>query len=222
MTNHEVANRLASLFSRRSLQGYVRWKVRSDPAYGAAAEQLLGRTTSLLDLGCGIGLLAFYLRERGYTAPILGVDFDERKIELARRAAQRYRGIDFIAGDVRDPLPENHDVVMLDILQYFDTPSQQRVLANVARAVPPGGIVILRQGLRDQSWRYRLTDLVDTLARTFRWMRADVARLTYPTGEEIVGAFEGFDAEIRPLWGGMPYNNYFFVFTRREAGRRPE
>ena len=209
----EVAERLASLFDRRSLQGYARWKVRTDPAYAAVLDAVRERNQPLLDLGCGIGLLPFYLREHGFTAPVIGVDFDQRKIDVARVAAQRYRGIDFIAGDARDPLPHDHDVVILDILHYFDAASQQQILGNAARAVPPGGVVVIRQGIRDASWRHRLTLIVDALARTFRWMKAE--HLNFPTRDDVTSAFaDGFDAEIRPMWGRMPYNSYLFVFRR--------
>ncbi|MGZ5444246.1 MAG: class I SAM-dependent methyltransferase [Thermoanaerobaculia bacterium] len=220
MKDLDVSNRIAALFDRRALQGYVRWKIRTDPAYSAALEALRGRDLPLVDLGCGVGLLAFYLREHGYTAPVIGVDFDQRKIDVARLAAKRYRGVDFIAGDARDPLPDGHNVVILDLLHYFDAASQRKILINAARAVPPGGAVILRQPIRDASWRYRLTRRVDALARTFRWMKAE--SLNYPTRDQVTAPFEGFASDIRPLWGRMPYNTYFFVFTRSAAGRRPE
>jgi 2-polyprenyl-3-methyl-5-hydroxy-6-metoxy-1,4-benzoquinol methylase len=214
-----VSNRIAALFGRRALQGYVRWKIRTDLAYSAALDALRGRDLPLVDLGCGIGLLAFYLREHGYTARVTGVDFDRRKIDVAQIAAKHYRDVEFVAGDARDPLPAGHNVVILDILHYFDAESQQKILANAARAVPPGGAVILRQPIRDASWRYRLTKLVDGLARTYRWMKAE--SLNYPTREEVVRPFEGFASDIHPLWGAMPYNTYFFVF-KREAAHRPE
>ena len=209
MKKSSLADRLASLYDRRALRSYVRWKVRSDPAYAAVREALGMREQSLVDLGCGIGLLAFYLRESGYEAHIIGIDFDERKIEVARKAATRYRKIDFIVGDARSPLPDRHAVVILDILHYFDPKSQQEILRNAAHA----DRVIIRQPVRDRSFRYRLTATVDGLARRFRWMKAE--ELNYPTREEIVGAFPGFRAEVRPLWDKMPYNTYFFVFTRR-------
>ena len=212
MRERELSNRIAALFDRRALQGYARWKIRTDPAYAAALEALRGRDLPLIDLGCGIGLFAFYLRERGYTAPLIGVDFDQRKIDVARVAAKKYRGVDFIAGDARDPLPEGHNVVIVDVLHYFDAASQQQILANAARAVPPGGVVILRQPIRDASWRYRFTRFVDSLARTFRWMKAE--SLNYPTREEVIAPFDGFASDVRPLWGRTPYNTYFFVFTR--------
>lgn len=210
MSGRSVADRLASLYRSRLVRNYARWKVRMDPIYSGVRAALLGRELPLLDLGCGIGLLPFYLREHGYASPVLGIDFDERKIELARAAATHYRDVAFRVGDARDPLPEHHAIVILDLLHYFDAASQKRILDNAARA---GDMVILRQGIRDGSWRHRLTATVDALGRALRWMRAE--SLHYPTRDEILAAFDGFAAEITPLRGRTPYNNYLFVFTRR-------
>lgn len=204
-----IAKRLSRLYERR-LRSYVYWKVRLDPSYPAVVEQLRGREHEpLLDLGCGIGILPLFLREHGFTGPITGVDFDDRKIAVARQVAPAVR---FICADARGPLPPAHNVVMLDVLQYFDTESQNRILANIAGAVPPGGVAVMRQGVRDRSWRFRMTRTADAFARVIRWMRME--RLNFPTREQIVEAFAGFEAEVTPLWGRTPYNNYLFVFTR--------
>ncbi len=220
MTEREIADRLAALYDRRSLQGYVRWKVRTDPAYAAVRDVLRGRSRPVLDLGCGVGLLPLYLREHGHAAPMLGIDFDQRKIDVARKAAQRYDDIEFIAGDAREPLPPDHDIVLLDLLHYFDSASQQTILANAARAAGEGDVIVIRQGIRDGSWRYRLTALVDGLARVFRWMKAE--DLNLPTREEVEAPFTDYTAEVRPLWGRMPYNSYLFVFRRRATAHHPE
>ncbi|HEU4886879.1 MAG TPA: methyltransferase domain-containing protein [Thermoanaerobaculia bacterium] len=219
MNDREIAERLASLYDGRALQGYVRWKVRTDLAYSAVRDALRGRTAPLVDLGCGVGLLPLYLREHGHGAAMVGIDFDQRKIDVARKAAQHYDGIEFVAGDARAPLPHGHDVVLLDILHYFDSVSQQTILANVARAAGDDGMVVIRQGIRDGSWRHRLTAIVDGLARVFRWMKAE--RLNFPTRAEVEAPFAGFEVEVRPLWGRMPYNSYLFVFRRRAAAHRP-
>jgi hypothetical protein len=39
--------------------------------------------------------------------------------------------------------------------------------------------------------------------------------LNYPTREELLAPFAGFDVDVRSLWGRTPFNNYFFVVTRR-------
>lgn len=210
---NEAAERIASLYERRSLQSYARWKVRMDPLYEMVAGILGNRHAPVVDVGCGVGILAFYLREHGHTGAIVGVDFDARKIAEARKAATRYRGVDFVTADAKNPLPEGHDVVLLDLLHYLAPQDQQVVLANAARAARSGGIVIIRQGIADGSWRHRSSMIVDAFGRMIRWMKA--GRLHFPTRETVVAAFEGFEAEIRPLWGRTPFNNYLFVFRAK-------
>jgi SAM-dependent methyltransferase len=212
-----IAKRVSRLYPRH-LRSYVYWKVRSDPAYGAVLDHLRGRETEpVLDLGCGIGLLALLLRERGFSGPITGIDIDERKIAIARRIG---RDVEFIRGSAAGPLPPNRNVVLLDLLQYLDTPSQGQILANVARAVPPGGVVVIRQGIRDGSWRYKLTKFVDNIGRAIRWNRG--GRMNFPAREEILRHFDGFRIETMPLRGKLPYNNYLFVLTRPAAARPAE
>jgi 2-polyprenyl-3-methyl-5-hydroxy-6-metoxy-1,4-benzoquinol methylase len=215
-----IAKRVSSLYERR-LRSYVYWKIRMDPSYPAVAAQLRGREHEpLLDLGCGAGLLSFYLRESGFTAPITGIDFDARKIDAARRASRvilrredaEGPSLEFICADATKPLPQGRNVVVLDLLQYVNTAAQQQILRNVAQTVPKGGIVVMRQGIRDDSRRYKFTHLVDTIGRAIRWNRGEP--MNFPTREEIVGAFDGFTATITPMWGRTPYNNYLFVFVR--------
>ena len=217
MTRKDVASRLSRLYDDRSLRSYVYWKVRTDPAYHAVIEHLRD-DRKILDLGCGVGVLPFFLREHGINAPIIGVDHDERKIEAARRAATRYRNIDFIRADARDPLPDGYNVIVLDVLQYFSDDDQRKILAHIAAAVPPNGVAIFRQGIHDKSWRRRVTIAVDAFARVSRWMRAE--KLNFPTRDRLIEGFPGFNVEIEPLWGRTPFNNYLFVFTRPATVRR--
>src|SRR2546423_15560590 len=108
VTQHENAcARVALQFRSPWLRNYVRNKLQSDPIY-AAAYDLLGRSAEpILDVGCGMGLLAFYLRERACRQPILGLDVDARKIGYgARIAAGRYRDIDLRFQDVEAELPD--------------------------------------------------------------------------------------------------------------------
>ena len=202
---------IASRFDTLFLRFYARSKLATDPLYETVARRLRGHRHPIVDVGCGIGLMAFHLREHGFAHPITGVDHDSAKIERAKRAA--YDGIRFMTGDARDATPPGSSVLLLDVLHYFDAGEQTRILGNVARAVPPGGVVIIRDAVRDASWRYRATFAAELFARGVRWIRAE--RLHFPTRERIVGAFEGFDAEVTPLWGATPFNNYLFVFTKR-------
>lgn len=213
MTRREAARRIAALYPSRWIGGYAYWKIRIDPAYAAVAARLRGRDEPVVDIGCGVGILPFFLREHGFDAPIVGFDFDDRKIDAARSAAKRYRAIDFVVADARAPLPAGHNVIVLDVLQYVDRDSRRAILTDAARAVPPRGVAIIRAGVRDPSWRYRVTAAVDRAASAVRWMKGD--RIEFSTREEIVAPFGDFDVEVTPMWGRTPFNNYLFAFTKR-------
>lgn len=202
-----IAARYDTLF----LRWYARSKLATDPLYEAVATRLRAHPYPVVDIGCGIGLMAFHLREHGFAQPITGIDHDAMKIAKASRAA--YDGIRFATGDARDAIPAGSNVLLLDVLHYFDAVEQSRILENVARAVPPGGVAIIRDAVTDGSWRYRATYAAELFARGIRWIRAE--RLHFPTREQIVCAFGGFDVEVTPLWGATPFNNYLFVFTKR-------
>ena len=201
---------VAALYPGRSLRSYVRWKVKTDPVYGAVFERLRGTSDPIVDVGCGAGVLAAYLRARGFEAPVTGVDHDARKIAIARGLGLRDATFDI--GDA-GAIDLSGTIVMLDLLHYFDDAAQASLLRRAAAA---SNLVIIRDAVRDGSWRYRATYAQEAFARAIRWLKAE--RLNFPSRETIVDAFAGFDAEIVPLWGRTPFNNYLFVFRRSSPG----
>ena len=209
-----LADLVAARYPTRFLRTYVRAKVRTDPVYGAVFQHLRDSQEPLLDLGCGVGILPLYLRRRGFMAPIHGIDHDERKVEIARRAVPDAL---FDTGDAREAMDRAGTVVLLDLLHYFTSEEQQNILA---RAAAHANTVIIRDAVRDGSWRYRMTYWQETFARLTRWLRAD--RLHFATREAILRPFAGFDAEVVPLYGRTPFNNYLFVFRRSAAGTTNE
>lgn len=210
MTTDEVASRIAARYPSAFLRAYVRAKVRIDPVYAAVFERIRESSDPLLDVGCGVGVLAAYLRTRGFAAPIRGIDHDERKVAVATRVVQ---DATFEIGDARSAIASRGTVVLLDLLHYFRNGDQTAILAAAAANAKT---VIIRDGVRDGSWRYRLTYAQETFARAVRWLRAE--RLHFLTRDEIVQPFAGFDAEVVPLYGKTPFNNYLFVFRRSNAG----
>lgn len=189
----------------------------TDPAYGAVLERLAGTTEPLLDIGCGIGLLSMYLRDRGFTAPITGIDHDGRKIAVARSVANGERDLQFLEADARQPIDFRGNVVLLDLLHYFTDDEQIRILRNAADAILPGGLLIIREGLLDGTLRYRITLALEAFARRSRWLKAD--RLNFPTRERIEEPLrDRFREEVRSMSGFMPFNNYLFVFRRSSDG----
>lgn len=215
----DIASRLAARYPTRFLQRYTYWKVRTDPLY-PAVWSVLNRAPELplTDYGCGAGLFAFFLRENGYQGSILGIDIDSHKVAAAQRLAAGYNPApQFTCADYRGYAFEGTPghVTLLDVLQYVPGKDQQEFLAAITPAVAAdGGLLILRCGLRDQSWRYRITMIADRFARVIGWMKTPP--LEFPTRESLTDVMSqsGMEIKLQPLWGRTPFNNYLIIARR--------
>jgi len=215
----DIAKHISSLCPGTWDRQYIRSKILSDPLYEGVYQQLKKRGFPLIDIGCGLGILGLYLRERGWTLPIVGFDYDSRKIEEGKKliTSGGYKNIVLIQGDARVDLPAHvGDVTILDILQFFETEEQEKLLRLAAKKVCPGGKLIIRSGLHEKNLRFFLTWLADVLNKCTFWMKS--APKNYPTAEffQTVLTNEGFQVEIKPFWGNTPFNNYLIVGIRSE------
>lgn len=223
-TDHENAcARVATRFRQRWLRHYVRGKLRRDRIYQTAYDLLRSSAEPILDVGCGVGLLGFYLRERACRQPVLGLDVDARKIQFgAEIAAGHYRDIELRFHDVGKTIPDfSGNVALFDVLHYLPPARQTALLAQLAGCVAPGGLLIIRDCPRDPGPRYWITLLAEKFAQAISW-NLD-SPLHFPSRASIDDVFSAaeFERETRPLWGASPFNNHIFIFRRRRTGVSP-
>jgi 2-polyprenyl-3-methyl-5-hydroxy-6-metoxy-1,4-benzoquinol methylase len=215
-THEEACLRVASRFSQRWLRHYAGRKLRLDPVFRMAYDLLGQSTAPLLDVGCGVGLLGFYLWERGARPKVIGLDRDKWKLQQGRQAGDgRYDHVHFQEQNVSAELPAFcGNVALLDVLHYLEPPRQTTLLGQLAARVAPRGMLLLRDCPRDGSFRYWATYLGETVAQTINWNIA--VPLHFPARDSIVGSFSGseFTIEEKPAWGGGPFNNRLYVFRR--------
>ncbi|MBL8300124.1 MAG: methyltransferase domain-containing protein [Rhodanobacteraceae bacterium] len=208
----------ARWYGNRTPYYYVRTKLASDPLYSGIVEVLRDNPAPLLDLGCGLGLLAHTLRQAGLALPYRGVDNDAGKIARAAAAA-RSAGLahtEFETMDLATSLPQHRgSVALLDVLQFLPPDAQDRLLDAAIAMLTPGASLVLRSGLHDDSWRARVTYRVDQFSRWIRWMNVGPTR--YPARDALAQRFAaaGLTAEFSPLFGRTPFNNWRIVATRQ-------
>jgi SAM-dependent methyltransferase len=109
----------------------------------------------VLDLGCGYGRIANRLAERG--CRVTGLDAAPLFLERGRSAAaERGLPVSYVEGDMRElPWTERFDRVVcwFTSFGYFDDEGNRRVLAEVARALRPGGRFLVE--MIDRDWLLR-------------------------------------------------------------------
>lgn len=142
----------------------LRW--RSCP-FAAVAEAVPG-AGRVLDLGCGHGMFSCYLALSARRS-VLGVDVDEDKIAVAKKAAELASNS---GADIRFELsktagfPEGpwDGIVIVDVLYLLDPAVQRITLLECAGRLKPGGVLVVKETSRRPLWKYLLTVAQEALA----------------------------------------------------------
>ncbi len=198
-------------------------KLRHDPMYRAILRsQVLPREGRLIDVGCGRGILLTLLdvaREQGGTAPappgwrppserleLFGLELRPKMAAVARRALRGTASIETVDAGER-PLPPASAIVLLDVLHYLPAAAQETLLENVAGALEPGGVVVVREADAALGRRFLLTHAAERCCALARghWRQ----RFHFRGAAEWRRLLEagGLTVSDRPMWAGTPYAN---------------
>lgn len=217
------ARRIAEAFLPRFPLGnrydyyYVRAKLGSDPLYPGVLAALRGSSEPLLDLGCGLGLLAHALRFDAQTLAYRGVDNDAAKIARARRISDKcaFAQTQFDVVDLASTTPDHRgSVAILDVLQYLAPDAQRALLTKAAAMLTPGAVLVIRSAIDDTSGRARTSRVTDRMAQWIGWMQ--FRPRSWPTLDSLHAPLEaaGMQVDSAPLYGNTPFNNWLIVARR--------
>jgi 2-polyprenyl-3-methyl-5-hydroxy-6-metoxy-1,4-benzoquinol methylase len=223
-----AASRFASpdspLPAERTRFHYLRAKLLMDPMarlLADIAESEPNEFGAILDLGSGRGQLPLLIMELGRARSVHGIDWDERKVAVAQRAAAAERdGMEhlhatFTQGDIRTvSLEPAETVLLIDVLHYFALDEQDAILDRAAAAVCPGGRLLLREADTQRGWRSFVTLAEERFFTSIHFNRGE--RVRFRPVADIAARLEsrGLRCELRPAWGKTPFSNVVVIGRR--------
>jgi len=206
-TPNYFRRKLTGLFLYKGpvLEWYLKVKLKMERNY-SFYHGTIPRDASVLDLGCGYGFLSIMLGLCSGERLITGIDYDEGKITAASKAAAEMEHVSFRYGDLSTcDIPSAQVIILNDVLHYLTEALQIGLLERCMDALPPNGMLILRDAdaeLKRRTLYTKFTEFQSTRlfrfnktahpltylpARTleklaeskgFKWERIDQARLT--------------------------------------------
>lgn len=172
-------------------------------------EGLVRRDGTVLDLGCGHGIFANFLGLRAPGRTVLALEKNTQKAAVARG---RVTNVSVEDRDIssRD-FPAVSAVTLIDVLHHMGSYTDQEALLDaIARILPVGGQLVLKEVTTTLRLRFFLTQLLD--------------RIAYPGDTFFFRPHEefhrllvdrGFDVAFLPFWAGIPYSEYVLLATKR-------
>lgn len=179
--------------------GFMRRKLAEHFGRDAEAARPFEGLT-LLDVGCGGGLLSEPLARMGFK--VTGIDAGDKNIGVARiHAQQSGLEIDYRIGGPEDVEPHSYDVVLsMEVIEHVPEPA--RFIALAAGAVKPGG-AFMGATLNRTTKSYALA--VMGAEYILRWLPAgthDWRKFVKPS--EFAGFLRSAGVDVRDL-KGMAY-----------------
>lgn len=155
------------------LEWYTRIKLKLENKF-VFFNDLIPRSCTITDLGCGYGYLTFMLSMVSEERKIKAIDYDEDKIEVANNCAINNNRIQFIAGDITRMDFDISDVFVLnDVLHYLPQKMQIETIEKCINKTNIGGMIIIRDSDKDLKRRHLGTRLSEFFSTNFGFNKTE-------------------------------------------------
>lgn len=145
------------IFKGPVLEWYCRIKTALENNY-TLFESLMPKQGKIIDVGCGYGFLPYMLMFKGRNREILGVDYDDEKIEVAKNCVDKTDKLNFDVGDVTVyEFPMADGFIISDVLHYLKEEQQVQVIENCIAKLNVGGVLLIRDADKDIETRQKGT-----------------------------------------------------------------
>lgn len=184
----------------------LRWRLCP---FAEVAEYLPTKGT-VLDVGCGYGLLSNLLALTSLERYVVGVDLSLKRIRVAQKTVDSRKNIKFFRKDVEDPqLPECDAVVMTDFLHHIPYNQQEKLLISWHQKLARGGLLLIQEHDKRPWWKYLCSLTVDhglNLGRSI-FFRSSAEY------KDLLSRI-GFQVEVRLVDKGLPFADVLYLCRR--------
>jgi ubiquinone/menaquinone biosynthesis C-methylase UbiE len=185
----------------------------------AALEREVPPAGDILEVGCGHGVFSTYMAITSRARRVVGVDIDADKIALARSVAAHLEPGE---GDVTFQVSPSGEVptidggwraiVFADVLYLLPRGRRAALLAECARALAPGGVLVVKEVDTQPLIKARLAQWQEVLATRVLKI-TDGETLDFPSSAELeaVVAAQGLATTVTRIDRGYLHPHYVLL-----------
>jgi len=174
-------------------------------------ESLLPKFGTIVDIGCGYGLLTNFLALKSDKRSVIGIDNSFKRIKIAQTTVDKRSNIEFTLTDLRKfKLPKCQAVVMSDLLHHLSEEAIFNLLKRIYNQLNAGGLLIIEEVNNKPFWKYLSNIFIDHLLYPKQKIRFKTINQWEKILREIGFIFQVFEAHQ-----GLPLADTIFICTKK-------
>lgn len=186
-----------------SLYARIRWRL----CPFEKIESQLPREGTIVDVGCGFGMFANYLKVKSNNRVVLGFDKSSRRIEAAKASIRPGGNIEFFNEEADLKKFSNlSGVVMTDFLHHVNYEYQERLLRDTFSALAEGGRLVILDLDTKPRWKYLMVKAIDRVLNPRQ-------EICYRSEENFMQLLRGIGFMVRsyPAHYNLPLSDILFL-----------
>jgi len=207
------------LYKGPVVEWYMRIKTRLEKNYDIF-HQLVPKQGRVLDIGCGYGFMSYMLSFTSDQRYITGIDYDEEKVETANHCFSKTGNVNFIHSDALSFNFEKYDAIILaDMLHYLQPGEQDQVIEKCISNLNPGGVVIIRDGDKDEQGKHKKTEMTEFFStKIFKFNKTGSKGLSFFSGRAIREKAAMHQMEYNEIRDSKITSNTIFILKKNPGG----
>lgn len=218
MTYHDLVRRTLALYRTSPLTERIFVQIRAALSDLPFVERHAPRSGTMLDIGCGHGLLTNMLALGSPDRDVLGIDIDPAKVAAAQRTVQGRANIHFEVTDGNiDSIGPFRAITVADVFYLLPEDAQRRLIGDCYQLLEPGGLFLWKSQVRSPRWKYAITYGQEWLMTRLGPTAGQV--LCFLDSETSRSALReaGFVASELPMRSWRPYTDVLFIGVKPES-----
>ena len=204
------------IFKGPVLEWYTIIKIGLEKNY-KVFETLLPKQGKIVDVGCGYGYLSYMLSFTSDKREVIGIDYDEEKIEVAKNGVLKTSQLDFFHSDVLEyPYEKSDAFVISDVLHYLKEESQAILIRKCLDNLNDGGILVIRDGNSELEERHKGTKLTEFFStKLIGFNKVTIDKLCFTSKEKILSIVSDYPVTVEILDNTQYTSNIIFIIRKR-------
>ncbi|WP_317898313.1 1-acyl-sn-glycerol-3-phosphate acyltransferase [Aurantibacillus circumpalustris] len=175
------------------LEWYCRIKTKLEGNY-ENFEKYLPKKGKIIDVGCGYGFLSLMLGFMSKDREILGLDYDDEKINIASNCVSKNSKTNFIHADVTQyEFVEADAFIINDVLHYLEPEQQINLIKSCVNKLNKNGVMIVRDADADKKKRHMGTRYTEFFSTNSGFNKTKESGLHFTSADLIKNTLNSFN-----------------------------